>query len=68
LPVQIDEEGLEPVKPTIQVVASEGVLAVIAGSDTVASALTAVWYYLLRDPSMFKRLRTEVDTYFPTRK
>lgn len=58
-----DEEGTR--KSSITTAASEGVLAIIAGSDTVASTLTALWYYLMRDASMFNRLRAEVDMHFP---
>lgn len=65
LSFQTDEEGLEPVKPSIPVAVSDGVLAVIAGSDTVAAALTALWHFLLREPSAFERLRIEVESYFP---
>lgn len=60
-----DEEGLEPVKPSREIVYSDGLLAVIAGSDTTATTLTGLWYYLLGDPERFERLRNEVDTYFP---
>ena len=36
---------------------NNAILAIIAGSDTTASALCNVMYYLLRYPSYFKRLR-----------
>jgi len=61
----MDEEGLEPVKPSLHTVHSDGLLAVVAGSDTTATAFTAMWYYLLLNPSKFERLRNEIDTYFP---
>lgn len=63
--MQIDYDGLEAVKPTFEYVLGEGPLAVIAGADTTATALSSVFYYLLRDPSKFKRLRGEVDSFFP---
>jgi cytochrome P450 len=47
------------------VVHSDGLLAVIAGSDTTATAITVLWYYLILDPPKSDRLRNEVDAYFP---
>lgn len=44
---------------------SDGLLAVVAGSDTTATAISALVYFLLRDPVAFKRLRAEIDHYFP---
>ena len=44
---------------------SDGLLAVIAGSDTTATAIAVLWYYLILDPPKFDRLRNEVDAYFP---
>jgi len=53
------------VKPTMPIVRSDGLIAVIAGSDTTATTLTALLYYLLLEPAKFDRLRSEVDAYFP---
>jgi cytochrome P450 len=53
------------VAPSTEVVLSDGVLAVIAGSDTTATTFTALWYYLLLEPAMCDRLRQEVDAHFP---
>ena len=45
----------------IKELASEGVLAVIAGSDTSASAMTFIIYFLLRHPECLAKARQEVD-------
>jgi cytochrome P450 len=39
--------------------------AIIAGSDSTASAIAFAWYYLLRHPEKYSRLRTEIDALFP---
>lgn len=36
-------------------------MAVVAGSDTTATTLTALWYFLLRHPKALARLEEEVD-------
>ncbi|KII88389.1 hypothetical protein PLICRDRAFT_54227 [Plicaturopsis crispa FD-325 SS-3] len=61
----MDEEGLEPVKPSRRDVISDGALAIIAGSDTTATTLAALWHYLLPDAVAHKRLKVEIDAAFP---
>lgn len=36
----------------------------IAGSDTTSSTLSAIWYFLLKDPVALARVRAEVDLAF----
>ena len=56
---------MEPVKPTLPTIHTDGLVAVVAGSDTVGTTLAGLWYYLLLEPAAFKRLRDEIDIYFP---
>ncbi|KIM78312.1 hypothetical protein PILCRDRAFT_11299 [Piloderma croceum F 1598] len=60
-----DEEGLEPVKPPMPIIHTDGLLAVVADSDTTPTTITVMWYYLLLNPSKFECLRNEIDAYFP---
>jgi cytochrome P450 len=46
------------------VIHSDSLLAVIAGSNTTATAITVFLYHLILVPPKFDRLRNEVDTYF----
>jgi cytochrome P450 len=46
-------------------VLSDGALAIIAGADTVGSALSNVFWLLLCNPSAYSRLQAEVDRIFP---
>jgi cytochrome P450 len=39
-------------------------LAIVAGSDTTSSVLTAIIYYLLLNPAVYERLQEEVDGAF----
>ncbi|CAL1706398.1 unnamed protein product [Somion occarium] len=60
-----NDDGAEPEPPAKEQVVSDGNLAIIAGSDTTASVLSNIVYYLLLEPTTYKRLQQEVDLYYP---
>ncbi|KAK7692413.1 hypothetical protein QCA50_004038 [Cerrena zonata] len=60
-----DEEGIEKEKPELQNVVSDAVLVIIAGYDTIATALAALFWFLLKNPECYKRLQQEIDTAYP---
>ncbi|KAL0068197.1 hypothetical protein AAF712_004857 [Marasmius tenuissimus] len=60
-----DEAGHEQAKPTPTVVASDSVLAIIAGSDTTAASMSNFIWCILAHPEAYKRVREEVDKEFP---
>ncbi|KAI0337448.1 cytochrome P450 [Trametopsis cervina] len=60
-----NEDNAEKVSPPRDIVLSDGVLAVIAGSDTTATALASIFYSLLSHPETYKKLQAEVDHYYP---
>ena len=64
---QSGEELPEAERPSINDVAEDGGLAIIAGSDTTSSVLTALLYYLLLNPEAYKHLQGEVDSTFMSR-
>ena len=45
--------------------ASDGILAVIAGFDTTSVVLSTLFYCLLCNPDIYERLQREVDHYYP---
>jgi cytochrome P450 len=57
-------EHPEAQRPSVHDVAQDGFLAVVAGSDTTSSVLTAAFYYLLIHPEAYKRLQEEIDSTF----
>lgn len=64
--LQSGEELPETERPSFEDLAQNGTLAIIAGSDTTSSILTAIIYYLLRNPAAYDRLQEEVDSAFPS--
>ena len=44
---------------------SNGLLAILAGSDTASTAMVVLFYYLIRNPTTLDRLRDEVEKEFP---
>ncbi|KAH9481467.1 Cytochrome P450 monooxygenase FCK2 [Psilocybe cubensis] len=57
----MDEDGVASERPTAVEVTSDGGLAIIAGSDTTSSAMTHLFFFLMCNPTAYKRLQAEVD-------
>jgi len=60
-----DEADLESRKPTVPEVVADAGLAIVAGSDTVATAVSSLFYLLLTHPEAMARVRKEIDTVYP---
>nr|AAX81444.1 high nitrogen upregulated cytochrome P450 monooxygenase 2 [Phanerodontia chrysosporium] len=60
-----NEDGAEKVTPPRPIVVSDGVLALIAGSDTTAIVTATILYSLLCNPTTYHRLQQEVDKFYP---
>lgn len=59
-----DEAGAEKQPIPHPIILSDSALVIIAGSDTSATVLSSLFFYLLRDPKAFERLRAEIDKFY----
>ena len=60
-----NEDGADPQPPPRTQLLSDGVLAIIAGSDTTASVLSNAFYLLMRNPQVMQKIKDEIDRYYP---
>ncbi|CAL1710751.1 unnamed protein product [Somion occarium] len=60
----LDEDGLEPVKPSEKQALMEGATAISAGSDTTATMMVHTLFFLMQNPDMSKRLQSELDNVY----
>ncbi|PPQ83271.1 hypothetical protein CVT25_004010 [Psilocybe cyanescens] len=61
----LDEVSPSPKPMPLSVYSSDALLAVVAGSDTTATALSNMFFYILSDKTFFEELRNEIDANFP---
>ncbi|KAJ7633029.1 high nitrogen upregulated cytochrome P450 monooxygenase 2 [Roridomyces roridus] len=59
-----DEEGVEKQKPTLQDAAADGIVGIVAASDTTAHLLTSLMWCLVSNPKSYKRVQQEIDAMF----
>ncbi|KAJ6490679.1 cytochrome P450 [Mycena vitilis] len=61
----MDDAGLEKEKPTFAEVVADGVLSIIAGSDTTSTAISTFVWFILSHPEIYRRVQAEVDSVYP---
>lgn len=61
----MNEGGVEANPPTIAEVISDSGLIIVAGSDTTATVLSSLFWFIMCNPSVYRRLQDEIDRYFP---
>ncbi|KAG6856054.1 hypothetical protein H0H87_008068, partial [Tephrocybe sp. NHM501043] len=60
-----DEAAIDKTRPTVRNVIGDSALAMVAGSDTTATGLSSLFYFLLSNPECLKRLQAEIRSVFP---
>ena len=64
-PLQNNEDQPDKPAPPLQQLVDDGILAIVAGADTVSSALTSIIRCLLSHPEVYRALQAEVDRFYP---
>ena len=62
---QNDEDLPDECPPPLQQLVDDGMLAVVAGSDTTSSCLTSIFFCILTHPEPYAKLQAEVDRFCP---
>ncbi|KAF7322341.1 hypothetical protein HMN09_00011800 [Mycena chlorophos] len=60
-----DEAGLEKERPTLESSAADGIVAIIAASDTTVSAIACCIWLMITHPGVYQKVQTELDQVFP---
>lgn len=63
--IQADEAGIEKTKISVKDASKDAILAIIAGSDTVAIAMCNFLFCILTHQDVYDKLQREVDEVFP---
>lgn len=62
---QTEDEVASQSEARPQDLIADGMVAIIAGSDTTATMLSHLLYFMLRYPQCGERLQKEIETTFP---
>ncbi|KAH8118801.1 high nitrogen upregulated cytochrome P450 monooxygenase 2 [Phellopilus nigrolimitatus] len=60
-----NEDDDEESKPPLSLIIENGEVAIIAGSDTTSTVMSGIFYHLLANPDIYRRLQDEIDVAFP---
>ncbi|KAG6819363.1 hypothetical protein H0H93_012546 [Arthromyces matolae] len=58
----VDEGGQKGTALPVEQIVSDAALMVVAGADTVAPALSSLFYFLLSNPTAYSRLQSEIES------
>ncbi|PSR70846.1 hypothetical protein PHLCEN_2v13287 [Hermanssonia centrifuga] len=61
----LTNEDIGGEQPVTRVLVADGILAIVAGSDTTSSVLSNAFFFLMTHPKVYEQLQAEVDRYYP---
>ncbi|KZP24238.1 cytochrome P450 [Athelia psychrophila] len=61
----LNESGTDAHPPSVVEVVSDSGLVIIAGSDTTSTVLSSLFWSIMCNPTIYRRLQDEIDSVFP---
>ena len=61
----IQGAGKNEPRPSMDQIVNDGILTMVAGSDTTSGTLTGLFACLLSNPAAYEKLQAEVDRFYP---
>ena len=62
---QSNEDIQDQEPPPLQHLIDDGILAIVAGTDTTTSAVTSLFFLIMAHPDKYAKLQEEVDRHYP---
>ena len=62
---QLNESGTEANPPSMIEVITDSGLVIVAGSDTTSTVLSSLFWFIMTNPTVYRRLQDEIDSVFP---
>ena len=63
--LQNNEDIPDKEPPPFRHLVDDGILAIVAGTDTTTSAITSLFFLLMTHPDRYAKLQGEIDKYYP---
>ncbi|KZP29270.1 cytochrome P450 [Athelia psychrophila] len=61
----LNENGTDAHPPSLTEVVSDSGLVIVAGSDTTSTVLSSLFWFIMCNPTIYRRLQDEIDSVFP---
>ncbi|KZP24070.1 high nitrogen upregulated cytochrome P450 monooxygenase 2 [Athelia psychrophila] len=61
----LNEEGTDHHPSSIVEIISDSSLVIVAGSDTTSTVLSSLFWFIMCNPTIYRRLQDEIDSVFP---
>lgn len=64
--MQLNESGADANPPSLTEAVSDSGLVIVAGSDTTSTVMSSLFWAIMCNPTVYRRLQDEIDSVFPS--